>query len=226
MIKNNIPENWKILLQDKIESDDFNEFCEYIEKEYEEYTVYPAKEDIFNAIKGLNPQDIKVVIIGQDPYHEPEQAHGLSFSVKDGAPIPKSLNNIYKELSDDIGCQKPTTGCLNKWKEQGVLLLNSCLTVRKGNANSHQGKGWEQITSEIIKIVLEQEQPKVFILWGKFAYKTFYSIYNQHQYKNVYCISSAHPSPFSAYRGFFGSKPFSKANNYLKNHGVKEIKWA
>lgn len=220
-----IPEEWKPCLKTVTEKESFQNLSDFIEKEYQNNTIYPEKKNIFNAIRFVKPQDVKVVILGQDPYHEPNQAHGLSFSVKDGTPPPKSLINIYKEMKNDIGCDIPKTGCLENWAKQGVLLLNTVLTVREHDANSHKGKGWEIITSEIIKTVLENPQPKVFILWGKQALDTFYSVYNKNIHKNVYFLSSAHPSPLSANRGFFGSKPFSKTNAYFKKHGVEPIEW-
>lgn len=225
-IKELIPDSWKKALLPVTETKQFEELCDFILREYKEHTVYPAKENIFNSIKNVNPEDVKVVIIGQDPYHEPNQAHGLSFSVMDGVEKPKSLINIFKELSDDVGCKIPESGNLTAWANRGVLLLNTVLTVRAHEANSHKDKGWESVTREIIRTVLEQPQPKVFILWGKQAENTFFSVYDKTQHKNVMFLKSAHPSPLSAYRGFFGSKPFSKTNNYLQRHGSTPINWS
>lgn len=223
MLKEMIPEKWLPLLKGEIEKDYFKELDEFVSQEYAHKTIYPAKENIFNALRHVAPEDIKVVILGQDPYHEPHQAHGLSFSVCDGVALPKSLINIYEELSTDVGCEKATSGNLSKWAEQGVLLLNTVLTVKEHEANSHKEKGWEIFTSKILEIALAQSQPKVFILWGKQAENTFFNVYKKQP--NVMFIKSAHPSPLSAYRGFFGSKPFSKTNQYFRNRNVKEINW-
>ena len=171
----------------------------------------------------MAPEDVRVVILGQDPYHEPNQAQGLSFSVNDNVSLPKSLINIFTELHNDIGCNIPKSGNLSKWADQGVLLLNTVLTVREHEANSHKGKGWENFTEEILKVVLEQPQPKVFILWGKQAEDTFFKVYKSQP--NVMFIKSAHPSPLSAYRGFFGSRPFSRTNGYFRKRRLKEIDW-
>lgn len=223
MLKELIPTSWMPFLKEEVEKEYFKELDNFVEQEYSAHTIYPTKENIFNAIKHVAPQDIKVVILGQDPYHEPKQAHGLSFSVCDGVALPKSLINIYEELSTDVGCPKATNGNLTKWADQGVLLLNTVLTVREHEANSHKGKGWETLTAKIVEIALSQSQPKVFILWGKQAENTFSNAYKKQP--NVMFIKSAHPSPLSAYRGFFGSKPFSKTNQYFKNRNVKEIDW-
>ena len=223
MIKELIPEDWYPFLEDETNKEYFDKLEYFIQKEYEEKTIYPAKENIFNSINCLRPEDIKVVIIGQDPYHEPNQAHGFSFSVEGNVPHPKSLINIFKELEDDVGVKYPKSGNLTPWAEQGVLMLNSVLTVQKGEANTHKDKGWENITLKIVETVLNQPQPKVFILWGNQATDVFFKAYKRQP--NVMFIKSAHPSPLSAYRGFFGSKPFSKTNTYLKNHGQKPIDW-
>lgn len=224
MLKELIPEKWYNLLEKEFEKEYFIELNNFVEKMYKENTVYPAKENIFNALKFVSPEDVKVVIIGQDPYHEPNQAHGLSFSVEGSVPHPKSLINIFKELESDVGIEYPVSGNLSHWAEQGVLLLNTVLTVNKGYANSHKDKGWEIFTSKILEIVLKQPQPKIFVLWGAQARDTFFSVYNKQP--NVCFIKSAHPSPLSAYRGFLGSKPFSKINSYLINNNVKPIDWS
>lgn len=218
-----IPSEWKQFLSSEFKEKYFIDLCTFIDNEYQTKTIYPSKNNVFNAIKKVSPSDVKVVILGQDPYHEPNQAHGLSFSVNKDIPFPKSLINIFKELENDLELSPPKNGDLSQWAEQGVLLLNTVLTVQEHKANSHKDKGWEQFTKQILKIVLDQPQPKVFILWGKQAENTFFEIYN-HQ-PNVMFIKSPHPSPLSAHRGFFGSKPFSKTNSYLRNRNVKEIDW-
>ena len=223
MIKELIPKTWFPYLKEETEKEYFMELEKFVENEYDTKTIYPAKENIFNAIRYMNPQNINVVIIGQDPYHEPNQAHGFSFSVEGDVPHPKSLINIFKELETDVGMNYPKSGNLTPWAEQGVLMLNTVLTVRKGEANAHKDKGWENITYKIVETVLEQPQPKVFILWGKQAQDIFFKAYNKQP--NVMFIKSVHPSPLSAYRGFFGSKPFSKTNEYLESHGVAPIDW-
>jgi uracil-DNA glycosylase len=223
-ISNLIPTQWKNLLSTEFSQEYFIKLCDFVNEEYNTHTIYPSKENIFNAIKKVPPKDVKVVILGQDPYHEPNQAQGLSFSVNEGVPLPKSLINIFKELETDLGYKPSPNGNLSKWAEQGVLLLNTVLTVREHNANSHKNKGWENFTKQILKIVLEQPQPKVFILWGKQAENTFFEVY-KHQ-PNVMFIKSPHPSPLSAHRGFFGSKPFSKTNSYLRNRGQTGINWS
>lgn len=222
-LKNLIPDKWQILLSQEFKKEYFANLSDFIDKEYKERVIYPAKENIFNAIKKVAPEDVRVVILGQDPYHEPNQAQGLSFSVNDNVSLPKSLINIFTELHNDIGCNIPKSGNLSKWTDQGVLLLNTVLTVREHEANSHKGKGWENFTEEILKVVLEQPQPKVFILWGKQAEDTFFKVYKSQP--NVMFIKSAHPSPLSAYRGFFGSRPFSRTNGYFRNRRLKEIDW-
>ena len=223
-IFNLIPDNWKEYFVDDLETEKFRDLCEFVTNEYKTKIIYPPKENIFNALKFVSPEDIKVVILGQDPYHEKGQAQGLSFSVNDNVPLPKSLINIFTELHNDIGCNIPKSGNLTKWAEQGVLLLNTVLTVREHDANSHMGHGWEYITNKIVSIVLDKPQPKVFILWGKQAEDMFKQSYKYQ--KNVFCLKSAHPSPLSAYRGFFGSKPFSKTNDYLLKHYEKGIDWS
>lgn len=193
----------------------------YIKEEYSRYVIYPPAEDIFNAFHFTPLSKVKVVILGQDPYHGPDQAHGLCFSVKKEVDIPPSLVNIYKELNSDIGCYKPDNGYLKKWAEQGVLMLNTVLTVRSGAANSHQGKGWEQFTDATIQAVNAQDRPIVYMLWGRPARAKKPMLVNS---KHL-VIESAHPSPLSAYKGFFGTKPFSRANEFLSQNGVTPIDW-
>ena len=216
-----IKNSWKDILKDEFEKDYFKKLETFINEEYATNTIYPPKEDIFNALNFTDYDDVKAVIIGQDPYHGPNQAHGLSFSVKDGVKLPPSLRNIYKEMSSDLNCSIPTTGYLKSWADQGVLLLNTVLTVRAGEANSHKRKGWEIFTDEIIKLLNNKEKSIVFILWGNNAISKKQLITNP----NHYVIQSVHPSPLSASRGFFGSKPFSKCNNYLKQSNQTPIHW-
>ena len=197
----------------------FNKFYKGIENEYNNKTIFPPKDLIFNALKLTPYKDVKVVIVGQDPYHGVGEAHGLSFSVQEGVKLPPSLQNIYKELYDDLGIPIAKKGDLTKWAKEGVLLLNAVLTVEKDKAASHRGKGWELLTDYIIKLLNQKEEPIVFILWGSFARSKKEFITN----KKHLIIESVHPSPLSASRGFFGSKPFSKANNFLKKNNIKEV---
>ena len=194
---------------------------EFLINEYKTRTIFPSMHDIFNALHYTSYQKTKVVILGQDPYHGPRQAHGLSFSVQPGVEAPPSLLNIFKELHTDLGCTIPNNGCLVPWAEQGVLLLNAVLTVRERQANSHQGLGWEQFTDKVISLLNERTEPMVFILWGKPAQKKKMMITNP----NHFVIESPHPSPLSAHRGFFGSKPFSKANEFLIKNNIQAIDW-
>lgn len=193
----------------------------FIKEEYSKYMIYPEAEDIFNAFHFTPLGEVKVVIIGQDPYHGEKQAHGLAFSVKPEVEIPPSLVNIYKELQDDLGCSIPNHGYLKKWADQGVLLLNTVLTVRAHQANSHQGKGWEQFTDAVIHAVNEQDRPVVFMLWGRPAQMKKSMLTNP---KHL-VLTAPHPSPLSAYRGFFGCRHFSQANTFLENHGVSPVDW-
>lgn len=215
-----ITKNWSELLKNEFEKPYFQELQKFLEKEYSTHTIYPAMENIFNALNFVKYEDVKVVIIGQDPYHEPNQAHGLAFSVQDGIEIPPSLVNIYKEIETDLGITCLRTGNLSRWAKQGVLLLNTSLTVRRGQANSHKDKGWEIFTNEIIKILSKREDPIVFILWGSNAQRFEYEIGKQHL-----ILKSPHPSPLSAYRGFFGCKHFSKTNKFLIDHNKTPIDW-
>lgn len=192
-----------------------------VNQEYRTATVYPPAGDIFNAFHFTPLDQVKVVILGQDPYHEPGQAHGLSFSVKPGIEIPPSLVNIYQELHDDLGCYIPDNGYLVKWAKQGVMMLNTVLTVRAHQANSHRNIGWEEFTDAAIRVLADQDRPMVFILWGKPAQRKAEMIYNP---KHL-VLKSPHPSPLSAYRGFFGSRPFSKTNRYLEENGIEPIDW-
>lgn len=217
----NIGNDWDEVLKDVFCTEGYAKIRATLKSEYSSYTVFPSMYDIFNALKYTPYSETKVVILGQDPYHEIGQAHGLSFSVKRGVKIPPSLVNIYKELGTDIGMPTPNHGELTSWAKQGVLLLNATLTVRSGQANSHKDIGWADFTDSIIKKLDAQNNPMVFILWGANARSKKKYITN----KNHLIIESAHPSPLSAYNGFFGSKPFSKANAFLASRGVKEINW-
>lgn len=216
-----ITNDWLDAINGEFKKDYYRDLYLFIKKEYSTQVVYPAAEDIFNAFHLTPLSKVKVVIIGQDPYHNANQAHGLCFSVKPEVEIPPSLVNIYKELQSDLGCYIPNNGYLVKWAEQGVLLLNTVLTVRAHQAASHQGKGWEMFTDAIIKAVNEQDRPIVFILWGKPAQMKKKMLTNP---KHL-ILEAPHPSPLSAYRGFFGSKPFSKTNDYLAEHGIEPIDW-
>ena len=202
-------------------SEGFKKFMSIINHEYDTKTIYPPKEDIFAALKNTPFKDVKVVIVGQDPYHGEGEAMGLSFSVHDGIKLPPSLKNIYKELEDDLGYKPVNSGDLTKWTKEGVLLLNATLTVVKDTPNSHAKLGWDKFTDYVIKVLNEKEEPVVFILWGNFARSKKEFITN----KRHLVIESAHPSPFSARNGFFGSKPFSKTNEFLKKNHIKEIDW-
>lgn len=224
-LSENLPEKWKPFLYEETKKPYFKNLENFLEKEYENNVIYPSKKNIFNALRIVSPENIKVVILGQDPYHEPNQAHGLAFSVEGNTPFPKSLINIFKELHSDTGLPYPATGNLTPWAKQGVLLLNTVLTVREGDANNHKERGWERFTAEILKIVLSTPQPKIFVLWGKQAQDTFDKIITEKDYENYSEIRSPHPSPLSAYRGFFGSKPFTKINAYLNGNGLEEINW-
>ena len=213
--------DWDPLLSGEFQKDYYKKIHNFLVREYKTKTVYPDMYDIFNALHFTQYKDVKVVILGQDPYHGPNQAHGLSFSVKPGNKIPPSLLNIYKELQSDLGCFIPNNGYLKKWADQGVLLLNATLTVEGGKANSHQKIGWSIFTDKIISLLNEREDPIVFILWGNNAIKKKSLITNPIHY----IIQSVHPSPLSASRGFLGSKPFSKTNNFLIKMNKKPIDW-
>lgn len=216
-----IEESWKQHLQSEFDKEYFVKLTDYVRSEYRQTTVYPPASLIFNAFNLCPFNNVKVVIIGQDPYHEPGQAHGLCFSVNDGVAIPKSLINIYKEISDDLGITPPRSGNLTRWAKQGVLLLNATLTVRAHAAGSHQGRGWEEFTDAVIHKLNDEKQNLVFILWGSYAQrKGAFIDRNRHL-----VLQSAHPSPLSAYRGFFGNHQFSRTNEYLKEHGIEPIEW-
>jgi uracil-DNA glycosylase len=218
-----IEDSWRDKLQSEFEKEYFEQLTAFVKKEYVESKVYPAPKNIFRAF-ALCPFDaVKVVILGQDPYHGPRQANGLSFAVDDGTVLPPSLKNIFKEIENDIGTPlvHTSSGDLSRWALQGVLLLNATLTVRAHAAGSHQGKGWEEFTDAVIRVLSEEREHLVFILWGNYA-----RLKGAHIDRSKHCvIESAHPSPFSAANGFFGSKPFSKANDYLESHGETPIDW-
>ncbi|WP_096202985.1 uracil-DNA glycosylase [Bacillus sp. FJAT-45350] len=213
--------DWAIYLQEEFEKEYYQEMQSFLKKEYETKTVYPIKEDLFNAFHYTPYSDVKVVILGQDPYHGPNQAHGLSFSVQPGVRLPPSLQNIFKELHNDIGCTIPNNGFLVPWAKQGVLLLNTVLSVRESEANSHKGIGWECFTDRVIELLNEREKPVIFVLWGRHAQAKEELVTNRIHF----IIKSPHPSPFSARRGFFGSRPFSKINTNLMKIGDEPIAW-
>lgn len=217
MIKN----DWQALLEPEFAKAYYKELYDKVNEEYKTEKIYPPAEDIFNAFEFTPLSKVKAVILGQDPYHEPGQAHGLSFSVKPGIDIPPSLVNIYKELNSDLGCYIPNNGYLKKWADQGVMLLNTVLTVRAHQANSHRGMGWEEFTDAAIRVLNEIDRPLVFILWGRPAQMKASMLNNP---KHL-ILKAPHPSPLSAYRGFFGSKPFSKTNEFLQSHGIEPIDW-
>ena len=216
-----IGNDWDDILEKEFEKDYYQNLRSFLNNEYQKYNIFPPAKDIYNALRYTPYKDVKVVIIGQDPYHEINEAHGLCFSVNKGIKIPPSLINIYTELKDDLNCYIPDNGYLVKWAKQGILLLNTVLTVREHLANSHKDKGWEILTDNIIEEINKKEEPVVFILWGKNASEKKKLINNP---KHL-ILSSVHPSPLSAYRGFFGSKPFSKTNNILIKNGIKPIDW-
>lgn len=215
-----IRKSWLELLKDETQKEYFLALQDFLKKERERYDVYPEDDLVFNALNFVPYDKVKVVILGQDPYHEPGQAHGLSFSVLDPTPLPPSLVNIYQEIRDDLHIEPEKSGDLSRWAKQGVLLLNTTLTVRKHAAMSHKGKGWEEFTGKIIKLLAERKEPMVFILWGAHAGQFASIIPSQHL-----VLKGPHPSPLSAYRGFFGCKHFSKCNQFLKEHGMEPIDW-
>ena len=212
---------WNEILAEEIQKDYYQELQAFVQKRRAEVRVFPEEKNVFNALELTPFESVKVVILGQDPYHGFGQAHGLSFSVQKGIPLPPSLRNIYKELQEDIGGELPTEGDLSHWAKQGVLLLNTVLTVEEGNANSHKGKGWERLTNRLIKSLNELKHPVIFILWGKPAQDKEKLITNP----NHVILKAPHPSPLSAYRGFFGSKPFSRVNDILIQQGQTPICW-
>ncbi len=216
-----IAASWKTRLADEFSKPYFQNLTQFVRNEYQNAVVYPPGKDIFRAFDCCSFEDIKVVIIGQDPYHGPGQANGLCFSVAEGITMPPSLKNIFKEIAQDLGKPLPASGDLGRWAEQGVLLLNATLTVRASSPGSHQNKGWEEFTDAAIRKVSDEKQNVVFLLWGAYAQKKGEIIDRS---KHL-VLMSAHPSPFSADRGFFGCRHFSKANQYLKSKGLKEIDW-
>lgn len=212
---------WEELLEQEKQKDYYVQLNSFLEEEYHLNTIYPKREDIFTSLKWTPYEKVKVVILGQDPYHGPNQAHGLSFSVKPEVKIPPSLKNIYKELHHDLGCPIPNHGYLQSWAKQGVLMLNTVLTVQAGKANSHRGMGWETFTNEVIRTLNQREEPIIFVLWGNPAQKKR-ALIDEEKHG---IILSTHPSPLSAHRGFLGSRPFSKINALLENSGQSPIHW-
>lgn len=217
----NIGNSWDDKLASEFKKEYYLRLRDFLKSEYQNYTIYPSMFDIFNALKYTPFEDVKVVLLGQDPYHGEGQAHGLCFSVKDGVPFPPSLQNIFKEMKNDLGLEMPKSGNLTKWAKQGVLLLNTTLTVRKNMANSHSGKGWEILTDKIIEILNASDKPKVFILWGNNAKSKMKFITNPMHT----VLTAPHPSPLSAYSGFFGCNHFSKTNEILKEKHITPIVW-
>lgn len=216
-----IASSWKSHLFAEFEKPYFSQLIEFVKAEYRQATVYPPGKEIFKAFDSCDFENVKVVIIGQDPYHGPDQANGLCFSVHDGVRVPPSLVNIFKEIQTDLGKPIPSSGNLERWANQGVLLLNATLTVRASSPGSHQNKGWETFTDAVIKTISDQKENLVFLLWGSYAQKKG-EVINRSKHL---VLMSAHPSPFSADRGFFGCKHFSKANAYLESKGLKGIEW-
>ena len=216
-----IGNNWDILLKDEYKKDYFIKLMDFIKNEYKTKTIYPKQNEVFNAFRYTDYDNVKVVILGQDPYHGPKQAEGLSFSVSNEVLKPPSLKNIFKELESDLKIPFPEANSLKKWSKEGVLLLNAVLTVEEHKPTSHKDQGWEIFTDDVIKLLNEKDTPIVFILWGSYARAKKSLITNPIHL----VIESAHPSPFSAYNGFFGSKPFSKTNEFLKKNNMNEIDW-
>ena len=216
-----IGNSWDKLLEEEYKKDYFKQLMEFVQTEYKSKTIYPKQNEVFNAFRYTSFDDVKVVILGQDPYHGPNQAEGLSFSVSNEVLKPPSLKNIFKELESDLGIHFPECNSLKPWAKEGVLLLNAVLTVEEHMPTSHKDKGWETFTDNVIQVLNKKETPVVFILWGSYARNKKDLITNPLHF----IIESPHPSPFSARTGFFGSKPFSKTNEYLKSKGIKEINW-
>lgn len=216
-----IASTWKERLNDEFQKPYFIQLADFVRKEYQEQSIYPPAKEIFKAFDACSFQDVKVVIIGQDPYHGKGQANGLCFSVHDGVPIPRSLANIFKEIKQDLGKDIPASGNLERWAQQGVLLLNATLTVRASSPGSHQNKGWELFTDAVIRKISKEKENIVFLLWGAYAQKKGEVIDRSRHL----VLMSAHPSPFSADRGFFGNKHFSKANTYLQSKGISPVDW-
>ncbi|AKG04444.1 uracil-DNA glycosylase [Salimicrobium jeotgali] len=213
--------DWNPLLQPEQDKTYYRQLRSFLKEEYGTKEIYPPMHDIFNALQTTGYEDTKVVILGQDPYHGPGQAHGYSFSVRPGVTIPPSLRNIFKELEEDVGVPAPSGGSLLPWAEEGVLLMNNVLTVRRGEAHSHQGKGWEQFTDKVIEVLNERETPVVFFLWGRAARQKADGVDRDKHF----VIESSHPSPFAAHKGFFGSRPFSRANAFLEEKGRSPVNW-
>lgn len=216
-----IQNEWLPYLKEEFSKPYYKDLYEFVKKEYSEREIFPPSDKIYSALEHTSVKDVKVVILGQDPYHEPGQAHGMSFSVMPGVKTPPSLQNMYKELHDELGLFIPNNGYLMKWADQGVLLLNTVLTVRSGQANSHKGKGWENFTDAVIKAVNEQDRPVVYLLWGSNARAKKALIDNP---KHL-VLETVHPSPLSAYNGFFGCGHFKKANEFLQDNGLSPIDW-
>lgn len=217
----NIAPSWRRILQKEFEKEYFKNLLQFVKTEYQQHVVYPPEQAIFNAFANCSFENVKVVIIGQDPYHGQGQANGLCFSVAEGVKQPPSLKNIFKEITFDLGKPMPSSGNLERWADQGVLLLNATLTVRSNTAGSHQNKGWEEFTDAVIEIISKQRKNVVFLLWGAYAQRKGQII---DKTKHL-VLESAHPSPFAAYKGFFGNKHFSKTNDYLNNVGKEEVDW-
>lgn len=213
--------DWETFFIQEKKKSYYKELEAFLDQEYKTKPIYPSREELFTCFDLCQYEDVKVVILGQDPYHQPGQAHGLSFSVKKGVKIPPSLRNIYKELQSDLGIVQPDHGCLQDWAKQGVFLMNAVMSVEEGKAGSHRKKGWEFFTDEVMKLLNNHEQPLVFVLWGNWA-KDKAKLITNTRHK---IIMSAHPSPLSAYQGFFGSRPFSQINEFLKKEGLGEIDW-
>ncbi len=216
-----IENDWAPFFEAEFEKPYMKELFSFLKSEYAHKTIYPPKDEVFTAFRLTPYQSVKVVILGQDPYHGPKQANGLSFSVQDGVSFPPSLRNIFTELVSDTSCKMPTSGDLSQWARQGVLMLNTTLTVEAANPMSHAKRGWEQFTDEVLRYLNEHEKPIVFILWGKHA-QTKSKLIDENKH---FVLKSAHPSPLSAYRGFFGSQPFSKTNDFLVSHQLQPIDW-
>ena len=216
-----IGNDWDELLKGEFDKEYYQNLRKFLASEYRSRTIYPSMYDIFNALKYTPYHEVRAVILGQDPYHGPGQAHGLSFSVQKGVPVPPSLNNIYQELEEDVGFRRPGHGCLTQWAQGGVLLLNTVLTVRAHAANSHRGMGWENFTDRVIDLLNERQEPMVFLLWGANARSKQKRITNPHHL----VLTAPHPSPLSAYQGFFGCRHFSQCNAFLQQHGQEPIQW-
>ncbi len=221
MINPKMDESWKKVLFDEFQKPYFSSLKEFLADEKQKHTVYPHGSNIFAAFDNTPFENVKVVVLGQDPYHGAGQAHGLAFSVNDGVPFPPSLQNIFKELRDDMGCDMPKSGNLTKWAKEGVFLINAVLSVRAGEANSHKSRGWEIFTDSVIKLLSEQKESLVYMLWGAPAGAKA-SLIDERKHL---ILKAPHPSPLSSYRGFFGSKPFSKTNDYLKSKAIRPIDW-